>query len=85
MQSEQLLELEQGQWEGAVRRECYTPELTAQFAADPWVSTNACSLLFRYLVASSERQESHPAHRHALPLPDQQQHFLLPAGHRLAL
>jgi broad specificity phosphatase PhoE len=36
VQSEQLLELEQGQWEGAVRRECFTPELTARFAADPW-------------------------------------------------
>ncbi|KAI7842584.1 hypothetical protein COHA_003688 [Chlorella ohadii] len=34
--SEQLLELDQGQWEGAVRRECFTPELTAAFAADPW-------------------------------------------------
>ena len=38
VQSEQLLELEQGEWEGRVRRECFTPELTAQFAADPWVS-----------------------------------------------
>ncbi|KAL4424511.1 hypothetical protein ABPG77_006820 [Micractinium sp. CCAP 211/92] len=36
VQSERLLELEQGEWEGAVRRECYTPELTARFAADPW-------------------------------------------------
>ncbi|EFN50554.1 hypothetical protein CHLNCDRAFT_136882, partial [Chlorella variabilis] len=36
VQSEQLLELEQGEWEGRVRRECFTPELTAQFAADPW-------------------------------------------------
>lgn len=41
VQSERLLELEQGEWEGAVRRECYTPELTARFAADPWVGA-AC-------------------------------------------
>lgn len=35
-QAEQLLELDQGRWEGAVRAECFTPELTAAFAADPW-------------------------------------------------
>lgn len=62
VQSEQLLELEQGQWEGAVRRECYTPELTAQFAADPWVRTNACSLLLGCLLACTDRPE--PAHAH---------------------
>lgn len=38
VQSEQLLELEQGEFEGAVRRECFPPELIASFAADPWVS-----------------------------------------------
>lgn len=26
----------QGAWEGRVRSKCFTPELTAQFAADPW-------------------------------------------------
>lgn len=31
-----MLELDQGEWEGAVRRECFTPDLTAAFAADPW-------------------------------------------------
>ncbi|KAI3437943.1 hypothetical protein D9Q98_000387 [Chlorella vulgaris] len=36
VQSEQLLELEQGEFEGAVRRECFPPELIASFAADPW-------------------------------------------------
>jgi broad specificity phosphatase PhoE len=39
VQSEQLLELDQGEWEGALRSECFTPELTAQFAVDPWVSS----------------------------------------------
>ena len=29
-------ELDQGEWEGAVRARCYTPDLTAAFAADPW-------------------------------------------------
>mgnify|MGYP001810320319 CR=1 FL=1 len=35
--SEQLLELDQGEWQGLRRHECYTPELTAAFTADPWV------------------------------------------------
>lgn len=26
----------QGEWQGLVRSQCYTPELTAAFTADPW-------------------------------------------------
>ena len=35
IQSEELLELEMGEWEGALRAECYTPAALAAIAADP--------------------------------------------------
>mmetsp|Transcript_37447 Transcript_37447/g.83328 ORF Transcript_37447/g.83328 Transcript_37447/m.83328 type:complete len:229 (-) Transcript_37447:974-1660(-) len=34
--SKELLEVSQGQWEGALRADCYTPEVLARIANDPW-------------------------------------------------
>mmetsp|Transcript_8449 Transcript_8449/g.21132 ORF Transcript_8449/g.21132 Transcript_8449/m.21132 type:complete len:227 (-) Transcript_8449:277-957(-) len=34
--SEQLLELSQGEWEGALRAACYTPQQVAVIERDPW-------------------------------------------------
>ncbi|KAI8474396.1 MAG: histidine phosphatase superfamily [Monoraphidium minutum] len=35
-EDEALLELDQGEWEGAPRADCYTPAALASIAADPW-------------------------------------------------